>query len=119
MRLDSKLIYRILEEASNFQSPEIDPTELWTTISQTYGYEDEQVFGYTLKKMHEGGLITNPFIRTKTHILNRDFEIEYEGHMFLNALNDVPKEKLNKFFIETAKMSVPAMLQAAKSQFGL
>lgn len=116
--MDNKLIYRILEEASNFQSPEIDPGELWTTISQTYGYENEQVFGYTLKKMNEGGLISNPFVRTKTHILNRDFEIEYEGHMLLNTLNDVPQEKFNKFLLDTAKMSVPAMIQAAKSQFG-
>ncbi|WP_271400335.1 hypothetical protein [Salinicoccus roseus] len=67
-QLDNKLIYRILEEVRNFQSPEIDPAELWTTISQTYGYGDEQVFGYTLKKMHKGSLINNPFIRTKnTH----------------------------------------------------
>lgn len=119
MRLDSKLVYRILEEASNFDKLEIDPEELWTAISQTYGYTDGQQFGYTLDKMHEGGLISEPSIKTKTHNLPRDFDITYDGHVFLNALNDLPKEKMNNFFIETAKMSIPAMFQAAKSQLGL
>lgn len=118
MRLDNKLVYRILEESSNFESTEIDPEELWVTISHTYGYTDGQQFGYTLTKMFEGGLITEPNIKTKTHLIPRDFDITYNGHVFLNTLNDLPKEKMNNFFLETAKMSIPAMIQAAKNQLG-
>lgn len=119
MHLDNKLVYRILEEASDFEIREIDPDELWITIAQTYGYKDGQQFEYTLDKMYEGGLITQPIVKTKTGNFSRDFEITYDGHVFLNALNDLPKEKINNFFLETAKMSIPAMIQAAKSRLGL
>lgn len=118
MRLDNKLVYRILEESSNFETPDINPEALWTVVAQTYGYTDRQQFDYALDKMHEGGLISEPSIKTKTHNLPRDFDITYDGHIFLNSLDAVPKEKLNSFFVETAKMSVPTMIQAAKSQFG-
>lgn len=118
MRLDNKLVYRILEESSNFETPDINPEELWTVVAQTYGYTDGQQFGYTLDKMYEGNLISKPSVKTKTGDIPLDFDITYDGHMFLNSLNTVPKEKLNSFFVETAKMSIPTMIQAAKSQFG-
>lgn len=118
MRLDNKLVYRILEESSNFETPDISPEELWTVIAQTYGYTDGQQFGYTLDKMYQGDLISKPSVKTKTGNIPIDFDITYDGHMFLNSLEAVPKEKLNSFFVETAKMSIPTMIQAAKSQFG-